>query len=179
MIINNIKNFFFKKKKYNKKSLKDVLNNIIKISNSVSFNKKFKVPESFYVRYEIILIFIFLLYLRLKNEKVNKIKIQIICNYLFEYLDYSLREIGIGDLSVGKKVKTLGRIFSFRIRSYEESVKIDFKNIKKLIKKFVYKNKVKKRNLDNFYNYVNSQHKKLKTSNSRNIFSKNFFKEPI
>ena len=179
MIINNIKNFFFKKKKYNKKSLKDVLNNIIKISNSVSLNKRFKIPTSFNARYEIILILIFLLYLRLKNEKVNKIKIQIIYNYLFEYLDYSLREIGIGDLSVGKKVKTLGRIFSFRIRSYEESVIIDFKNIKKLIKKFVYKNKVKKYNLDNFYNYVNSQYKKLKASNSKDIFSKNFFKEPI
>ncbi len=179
MIINNIKKIFFKKKKYNAKKLKDVLNNIIKISNSISFNKKFKIPESFYTRYEIILILIFLLYLRLKNEKVNKIKIQIICNYLFEYLDYSLREIGIGDLSVGKKVKTLARIFSFRMKSYEESVKIDFKNIKKLIKKFVYKNKVKKRNLDNFYNYINSQYKKLKISSSKDIFSKNFFKGPI
>ena len=38
---------------------------------------------------------------------------------------------------------------------------------------------VKKYNLDNFYNYVNSQYKKLKTSNSKDIFSKNFFKEPI
>ena len=179
MIISNIKKFFFKKKKYNTKKLKDSLNNIIKISNSVSFNKKFKVPESFYVRYEIILIFIFLLYLRLKNEKVNKMKIQIIYNYLFEYLDYSLREIGIGDLSVGKRVKTLARIFSFRMKLYEESVKIDFISIKKLIKKYVYKNKVKKRNLDNFYNYINSQYKKLNKSNSKDIFSKNFFKEPI
>ena len=58
-------------------------------------------------------------------------------------------------------------------------MKIDFKNIKKLIKKFVYKNKVKKRNLDNFYNYINSQYKKLNKSNSKDIFSKNFFKEPI
>ena len=179
MIISNIKKFFFKKKKYNTKKLKDSLNNIIKISNSVSFNKKFKIPDTFYARYEIILILIFLLYLRLKDEKVNKMKIQIIYNYLFEYLDYSLREIGIGDLSVGKRVKTLARIFSFRMKLYEESVKIDFKNIKKFIKKYVYKNKVKKNNLDNFYNYVNSQYKKLKTSNSKDIFSKNFFKEPI
>ena len=109
MIINNIKNFFFKKKKYNKKSLKDVLNNIIKISNSVSLNKRFKISTSFNARYEIILILIFLLYLRLKNEKVNKIKIQIIYNYLFEYLDYSLREIGVGDLSVGKKNKNFSK----------------------------------------------------------------------
>ena len=143
MILNNLKKFFFKRKKYNTRKIKDILNNIIEISYSDSFNKKFKIPNTFYSRYEIILILIFLLYLRLKNEKVNKIKIQIICNYLFEYLDYSLREIGIGDLSVGKRVKTLARIFSFRMRLYEESVKIDFKNIKKFIKKYVYKNKEK------------------------------------
>ena len=65
------------------------------------------------------------------------------------------------------------------MKSYEESVRIDFKNIKKLIKKFVYKNKVKKSNLDNFYNYINSQYKKLKISSSKDIFSKNFFKGPI
>ena len=39
--------------------------------------------------------------------------------------------------------------------------KKDFKNIKKPIKKFIYENKVRKNNLDNFYNYINKQHKKL------------------
>ena len=68
-------------------------NYIIKISYSNSFNKKFKIPKNFYARYEIILILIFLLYLRLKDEKVNNVKIQIIYDYLFDYIDYSLREI--------------------------------------------------------------------------------------
>ena len=38
--------------------------------------------------------------------------------------------------------------------------------------------KLKKINLDNFYNYINKQHKKLKSLNSNEIFNKNFFKEP-
>ena len=175
MILNNLKKFFFKRKKYNTKSIKDILNNIIKISYSSSFNKKFKIPKTFYSRYEIILILIFLIYIRLKNEKVNKMKVQIMYNYLFDYIDYSLREIGTGDLSVGKKVKTMARIFSFRIQLYEKSISKDFKNIKKPIKKFIYENKVRKNNLDNFYNYINKQHKKLNSSNSKEIFSKNFF----
>ena len=179
MLIDNLKKFFFKRKKYNTKKIKDILNNIIEISYSDAFNKKFKIPNTFYARYEIILILIFLLYLKLKNERVNKMKIQIVYDFLFDYIDYSLREIGTGDLSVGKKVKTMARIFSFRIKLYEKSISKDFKNIKKPIKKFIYENKVRKNNLDNFYNYINKQHKKLNSSNSKEIFSKNFFKEPF
>ena len=36
------------------------------------------------------------------------------CDYFFDYIDYSLRELGTGDLSVGKKVKTMAQIFSKR-----------------------------------------------------------------
>ena len=179
MILNNLKKIFFKRKKYNTKKIKNTLNNIIIISYSDTFNKKFKIPQNFHTRYEIILILIFLIYLRLKNEKVNKMNIQIMYNYLFDYIDYSLREIGTGDLSVGKKVKVLAKIFSYRMRLYEKSVEKDFKNIKKPIKKFIYKNKVAKNSLDNFYNYIIFHHKKLKSLNSKDIFTKNFFKKNI
>ena len=179
MIINNLKKIFFIRKKYKIKKIKDILNNIIQISYSDTFNKRFKIPKAFYTRYEIILILIFLLNLRLKNEKVNKMKIQIMYNYLFEYIDYSLREIGTGDLSVGKKVNTLAKIFSFRMKLYEKSISKDFKNIKKPIKKFIYQNRVKKNNLDDFYNYIKKYHKKLSYSNTNDIFSKDFFKETI
>ena len=176
MILNNLKKVFFKRKKYNTKNIENILNNIIKISYSSSFNKKFKIPKTFHARYEIILILIFLINLRLKNEKVNKNKMQIIYNLLFEYIDYSLREAGVGDLSIGKKVKILARILSFRMQLYKKSINVDFKNIKKPIKKYIYKNKVKKNNLNNFYKYIYSQHKKLKYADSNDIFKKNFFK---
>ena len=179
MILNNLKKFFFKRKKYNTKYINNILNNIIKISYSSSFNKKFRIPKTFYARYEIILILFFLIHIRLKNEKVNKMKLQIMCDCLFDYIDYSLREVGTGDLSVGNKVKNMARIFSKRIELYEKSISKNFKNIKRPIKEFVYENKVKKNHLDNFYNYINKQHKKLSSSNSNEIFNKNFFKEPL
>ena len=56
MLIANLKKFFFKRKKYNTRKIKDILNNIIEISYSDSFNKKFKIPNTFYSRYEIIVI---------------------------------------------------------------------------------------------------------------------------
>ena len=82
MIIYNFKKFFFKKKN-NTKKIKDILNNIIEISYSNSFNNNFSIPKNFYSRYEIIVILIFLLYIRFKNEKKNKTKIQIIYDNLF------------------------------------------------------------------------------------------------
>ena len=42
-------------------------------------------------------------------------KIQTMCDCLFDFIDYSLREVGTGDLSVGNKVKNMARIFSKRI----------------------------------------------------------------
>ena len=52
MILNNLKKFFFKRKKNNTRNINDILNNIIKISYSSSFNKKFKIPKTFYSRYK-------------------------------------------------------------------------------------------------------------------------------
>ena len=36
-------------------------------------------------------------------------------------LDNALREIGVGDLSVGKKMRTLGEAFYGRVKSYEQA----------------------------------------------------------
>ena len=96
---------------------------------------------------------------------------QILYDFLFEYIDYSLREIGVGDLSVGKKVKTLARIFSYRMTTYDKSIILGFNNIKKPIKKFVFKDKVKKNDLDNFYKYINMQDNKLNSLKSEKIFT--------
>ena len=179
MLLNNLKKFFFKRKKYNTKNIRYILNNIIQISYSISFNKKFETPKNFYTRYEIILILFFLIYIKLKKEEISKMKFQIMCDYLFDYIDYSFREAETGDLSVGKKVKEMARIFSNRMQLYDKSISKNFKNIKKPIKKFIYENNVKKRHLDNFYNYINKQHKKINSVNSSKIFNKNFFKEPL
>ena len=179
MLLSNLKKIFFKRKKYNTKNIKNILNNIIKISYLSTDNKKFMIPKTFYTRYEVILILVFLVHIRLKNEKKSKSQLQILYNYLFEYIDFSLREIGIGDLAVGKKVKTLAKLFSFRLNLYEQSISKDFKDIKKPIKKFIYKNKANQKNLDTFFTYIYKHHKKLNFSNQNNIFRKSFFEIPI
>ncbi len=42
---------------------------------------------------------------------------------LFDDMDRSLREMGVGDLSVGKKVKKMAQVFYGRAKAYDEALK--------------------------------------------------------
>ncbi len=179
MILQKLKKIVFTKKEHNTKKIKIILNNIIETTCSDKFCKKLNISNTFNSRFELIIILVFLLYLRFKEDEKNKIKLQFLYDYLFEYVDFSLREIGTGDLSVGKKVKKMARIFSIRMKNYSKSTSVKFLNIKKPIKKNIYKNKISQRYLDLFYIYINNQNKKLYTTPINKIFTKNFFKPPI
>ena len=47
---------------------------------------------------------------------------QALFDYMFADMDKNLREIGVGDLSVGKKVKAMATAFYGRIRAYDEGL---------------------------------------------------------
>ena len=72
------------------------------------------------------------------RKKNSEIKLQQIYDFLFDYVDSSLREVGVGDLSVGKKVIELAKIFSFRNKVYDKSFVNNLYDIKKPIKKFMF-----------------------------------------
>ena len=173
MLLKKIKKIFLIEKE-NKKIIKSILNYIIEISHSISLNKKYNINNTFIAKYEIIILLIFLLYLRCKGNEKLKSKIQLIYDFLFEYLDYSLREIGTGDLTVGKKIKKLARIFSLRLLEYEKSINKDFRKIKSPIKKNIYSNKVNNIKLDSFYKYIYKINQKLSITDPKRIFVNNF-----
>ena len=173
MLLQKIKKIFLKDRN-NKTIIKNILNKIIEYSHSISLSSKYNIPNTFKAKYEIIILLIFLLYMRCKDDERLKSKIQIIYDFLFEYIDYSLREIGTGDLSVGKKIKKLARIFSLRLIEYEKSVNEDFKNINFAIKKNIFNNKINKKELDSFCKFINKIYRKLANSNTKDIFTNNF-----
>ena len=98
---------------------------------------------------------------------------------MFDYVDSSLREIGVGDLSVGKKVNMLAKIFSFRIKIYEKSFEKDLNNIRKPVKKYIYNNSnTKSIVINKFVKYILSENKKLEITLINKIFIKNCFQPP-
>ncbi|TAN60394.1 MAG: hypothetical protein EPN20_13745, partial [Magnetospirillum sp.] len=50
---------------------------------------------------------------------------QALFDLMFDDMDQNLRELGVGDMSVGKKVKQMARAFYGRVAAYEDGLNAD------------------------------------------------------
>ena len=86
------------------------------------------VPDTLDGRFELIVLHAFLVFRRLKADAVEADRpdsgdfAQVLFDVLFRDMDRSLREIGVGDLSVGKKVRTMVEGFYGRVEAYERAL---------------------------------------------------------
>ena len=81
------------------------------------------VPDTLDGRYELICLHAFLYLYRLKAHRPRSAELsQAFFDAMFADLDRALREMGTGDLSVGKHVKRMARGFYGRIRAYQDGI---------------------------------------------------------
>ncbi len=81
------------------------------------------VPDTPLGRYEMISLHLFLVLHRLRGETGTLREIaQELTDRFFADLDHSIRELGVGDLSVPKRMRKLARMFYGRVASYAEAV---------------------------------------------------------
>jgi len=81
------------------------------------------VPDTLDGRYELICLHAFLYLYRLKADRPRSTELsQAFFDAMFADLDRALREMGTGDLSVGKHVKRMARGFYGRIRAYQDGI---------------------------------------------------------
>lgn len=81
------------------------------------------VPDTVEGRFEMVALHTFLVLRRLKaGGEEGKALGQKVFDVLFDDMDQTLREMGVGDLSVGKKIKALASSFYGRIQAYEEGL---------------------------------------------------------
>ena len=71
-------------------------------------------------RFDMIALHLFLVLERLKGE--NQVFRQKLVDEFFADMDRSLREMGVGDLSVGKKVRKMAEAFYGRAAAYEKAL---------------------------------------------------------
>jgi len=84
------------------------------------------VADSVEGRFEMLCVHGFLLLRRLKAEgEAGEDLGQALVNLLFLDLDRTLREMGVGDLTVGKRMKTLGQAFYGRVSAYDQAMNGD------------------------------------------------------
>jgi cytochrome b pre-mRNA-processing protein 3 len=77
------------------------------------------VPDTLDGRFELIALHGFLVMHRLKADPAGTDLARDVAETMFDDLDASLREMGAGDLGVGKRVKKMGEAFYGRVAAYD------------------------------------------------------------
>lgn len=92
-------------------------------ARSVTFYRDFGVPDTVDGRFDMLVLHVFMILHRLKREgEAGRRTGQALFDRMFDDMDRSLREMGVGDLSVGKHVKRMGEAFYGRVKSYDAAV---------------------------------------------------------
>jgi cytochrome b pre-mRNA-processing protein 3 len=96
---------------------------LVEQARAPAFYDQLGVPDSLDGRYEMLALHMALTLRRLKREGAATAALaQALFDQMFADMDRSLREIGVGDLSVGKRVKEMARGLYGRIAAYEAGI---------------------------------------------------------
>lgn len=85
-----------------------------------------RVPDTIDGRYEMLVLHAFLYLHRLKKEdQAARARGQEVFDFMFLDMDRALRESGVGDLSVPKKIKKMAEVFYGRTGAYDAALDAD------------------------------------------------------
>ncbi|MCH8489206.1 MAG: hypothetical protein LAT81_04645 [Oceanicaulis sp.] len=80
-------------------------------------------PDTVDGRFDLIVLHAILLFRRLRDGgEPGKHLAQLVFDIMFDDMDAALREMGTGDLSVGKRIKAMGEAFYGRAKAYEAAL---------------------------------------------------------
>ncbi len=87
------------------------------------FYEQVAVPDTLDGRFDLLVMHAFLFFYRLKDEKDTAGHLgQLVFDTMFADLDQNLREMGVGDMSIGKKVRKMGSAFYGRTKVYDDAM---------------------------------------------------------
>ena len=138
---------FFKKKKYETVS-NDIYQKIVNFSRNKIFYTKYNVPDTIDGRFDMLVLMTIIVVHRLSKIKNQGIELsQKIFDIVFKDLDYSLRELGAGDVSVANNMKKLISSYMGRQKIYVKAFKNeDEGSLALAFKNNIYRNKDQNKN---------------------------------
>ena len=113
---------FWAKRRLNNRSATEVYQRLVEASRDRFLYEVVGVPDNPQGRFESLILHMFLLQRRLGATKSGELLAQALMDRMSDDLDRSIREMGVGDLSVGKNVKSLFKIVNQRFHLYEDSL---------------------------------------------------------
>src|SRR5262245_58230667 len=98
---------------------------IVQQARQPGFYTALRVPDTVDGRFELIALHGFLVMHRLKGDPTGVDLAREVAEEIFRDLDASLREMGAGDLGVGRRIKVMGEAFYGRIAAYDAALADD------------------------------------------------------
>lgn len=154
--------FLFNKKKRNN-AAHSLFSAVIEHSRVIKFYESYSVEDSLDGRFDLMSIHMAVVIEKLDHHKelknVTEYK-RVLQEIMFDNLDLTLREIGVGDLGVGKKIKVMAEAFYGRMIAYQNlfSVKNDAEMSDTLNRNLYREKTIETQVLKNMVSYVYEQY---------------------
>lgn len=103
----------------------------------VQFYEDMGVADTIDGRFEMIVLHLFLVLNRLKGEGVEDLR-QNLTDEFFADMDRSLRELGVSDVAVGKKVRKIAESYYGRVTAYDRALSVGPKTLEEAIGRNIY-----------------------------------------
>lgn len=124
----------------NEASAEHLYASIVEQARQHAFYSEYSVTDTVDGRFDMIAIHLFLVLDRLDAETKSANVTQALVNLVVADMDNSLREMGVGDMSVGKKVQTMARALYGRLEAYSQGfAEEDNKKLVKALERNVYR----------------------------------------
>lgn len=93
---------------------------VVAKSRDAAFFEKYAIPDTFDGRFEMLVIHLFILHARLKDEELPARKIsQLVFDNFISDMDSALREAGVGDQTLPKRLAKMTQVFYGRTGAFE------------------------------------------------------------
>jgi cytochrome b pre-mRNA-processing protein 3 len=114
----------FSRERQNNRAITDALyGQIVAAARQEAFYSAWNVPDTPLGRFEMLSLHMFLFQHRLRGEGTASREVgQTLIDEFFRDVEHSLRELGIGDMGVPKRMKKLARMFYGRTAAYAEAL---------------------------------------------------------
>ncbi|MCV3240298.1 ubiquinol-cytochrome C chaperone family protein [Mesorhizobium sp. ZC-5] len=114
----------FGRQRHANQTITDALyNEIVAAARQPAFYSDWNVPDTPLGRFEMLSLHVFLFLHRMRGETGPAREVaQILTDQFFSDVEHSLRELGIGDMGVPKRMKKLARMFYGRTTAYADAL---------------------------------------------------------
>ncbi|MDA7948300.1 MAG: ubiquinol-cytochrome C chaperone [Hyphomicrobiaceae bacterium] len=123
-----------------KRNAHDIYGSIVALSRSPALYTQFGIPDTLEARFEALLLHVILFVSRVRHSDEDAEPMaQEIVDLFFADLDTTSRELGVGDLTVPKKMRKLATVYQDRIAQYGNAIVAeDRDDLSKEFKQIVY-----------------------------------------